>query len=163
MQALYSESSHQEVSSQLNRRLIVLGAVLAVLLGVFVYATAVRIEWLAIAAACAAGCFAVFYVELFCLPLSRYRRLIRSALHGRRHTISLEYVCTEPDESMVDGVRRRSLVFLGDPDKHGTREQMLYWDAELPLPSLQPGQQVSLEYTDRSITGITPEAVSSRP
>ena len=52
---------------------------------------------------------------------------------------------------MVDGVSYRSLVFLGDPDKHGTRERMFYWDSELPLPDFRPGQAVTIRYTGKMI------------
>ena len=154
MQNLYSEESFLSVSRQLKRRLILLYAAVAVLLGVFVFAMAVRIEWLAIVSVCLAGCFAVFCADLFCAPLARYRRLVRSALSGRHHEKDLEYARTEPDRSMVDGVACSSLIFLGDPDKHGSREMLLYWDRELPMPELQPGTVYTVKYTGKNIIGI---------
>ncbi len=161
MQALYSDQSYLTVHQQLRRRLAVLAVVSVLLLAVFVYAAVIRTEWLAMAAACVLGFFAIFFAEMFCLPLARYRRLIRTALHGRSHTRTMEFVRAEPDLSSVDGVSCRSLIFLGDPDKHGTREQMLYWDAEIPLPALTPGQEVTLQYTDRTIIALQTEAPSS--
>ena len=66
MQNLYSDQTFLAVDRQLKRRLVLLSAVLAVLLGVFVWAMVARIEWLAAVSACVAGCFAVFYADLFC-------------------------------------------------------------------------------------------------
>ena len=162
MQALYSDQSYLDVHQKLHRRLAVLYTVLSLLLAVFIFAMVTRTEWLAMVSLCVAGCFAVFFAEMFCIPLVRYRRLIRSALHGRSHTRTMEFVRVEPDVSSVDGIPCRSLIFLGEPDKHGTREQMLYWDAELPLPDVQPGQEITLQYTDRMIIGVLPEDPASR-
>ena len=53
----------------------------------------------------------------------------------------------------MDGVACRSLIFLGQADKHGTREQRFYWDEEIPLPAFNPGDQVTLKYTGRTIIG----------
>ena len=163
MQLFYSEQSLNDINLQVRKRLTVLFAVLAVLLAVFVWAMIARVEWAAMAAASAAGCFAIFYGELFCAPLFRYRRLLNSALTGRSHTKALEYARTEPDISSVDGIDCRSVIFLGDPDKHGSREMLLYWDKEIPLPALEPGTVYTVAYTGRNIIGLQPEALSSRP
>ncbi len=154
MQNLYSDQSYLSIDRQLKRRLVLLFAVLAVLLGIFVWAMTARIQWLAIVSASLAGCFAVFFADLFCAPLVRYRRLVRSALNGRSHEKDLEYVRTEPDRSVVDGVACSSLIFLGDPDKHGSREMLLYWDRELPAPDLEPGTVYTVSFTGRNIIGI---------
>ena len=153
MQNLYSDESYVSIDRQLKRRLVLLFAVLAVLLGVFFWAMIARIEWLAVLSACLAGCFGIFFADLFCAPLVRYRRLVRSALSGRNHEKTMEFVRTEPERSMVDGVACSSLIFLGDPDKHGTREQRFYWDEEIPLPAFVPGDRITLKYTGRNIIG----------
>ena len=126
MQNLYSDQSYHTVDRQLKRRLVLLFAVLAVLLGIFVWAMIARIQGLA----------------------------IRSALNGRNHEKAMEYVRTEPDRSVVDGVACSSMIFLGDPDKHGSREMLLYWDRELPVPDLEPGTVYTVKYTGRNIIGI---------
>ena len=153
MQELYSEKDLQRLSSQLKKRYLLLGGLLAVLLAAFVVSMIVRIEWLSIALFILAGAAAVFAIELFCLPLHRYRKLIQSALTGRTHTETLEYKETEAETSLVDGVLCRGLIFLGNPDKHGTREQRFYWDKEIPLPAFTPGESVTLKYTGRNIIG----------
>ena len=159
MQALYSEQSLSNISRQLNRRLAVLYLVLGAILAVFIWAVITRTEWAAIVAACIGGCFAVFWVDMFCMPIIRYRRLVRAALTGRHHRQTLEYTRTEPDTSVVDGVPCLSLIFLGDPDKHGSREMLLYWDKEIPLPELESGSEVTVEYTGKNIIGIETAAL----
>ena len=157
MQTFYTDQSCSDIQRQLHRRLIVLHTVLAVLLGVFLWAMITRIEWLAIVSACLAGCFAIFFVDIFCMPLVRYRRLVRSALSGRDHDKTMEFLRVETDPSVVDGVACRGLIFLGDPDKYGSREMLLYWDQELPLPALESGRVYTVRYTGKNIIGIQSE------
>ncbi len=158
MQTFYTDQSYNDINRQLHRRLFILYAVLAVLLGLFLWAMITRIEWLAMVSASLAGCFAIFFVDLFCMPLVRYRRLVRSALSGRSHDRAIEFVRTETDPSVVDGVTCRGLIFLGDPDKHGSREMLLYWDEELPLRALESGKTYTIRYTGKNIIGIQSEA-----
>ena len=164
MQTCYSDESYAAIDRQLKRRLVLLFAVTAVLLVVFIWAMIARIEWLAMASATLAGCFAVFFADLFCAPLLHYRRLVRTALSGRSHNKTLEFCRQEPDRSVVDGVSCISLIFLGDPDKHGSRELLLYWDQELPLPELVPGLEYAVRYTGKNIIGIqSPSALQADP
>ena len=153
MKDLYSEKDVEEISSQLKKRYTLLGIALAVLLAALIVSVIVRVEWLSIALFILLFATAVFVIEMFCLPLHRYKKLLVSALTGRTHTEVLEYQKTEDETSVVDGVRCCGLIFLGSPDKHGTREQRFYWDRELPLPAFKPGDQVNLKYTGRNIIG----------
>ena len=153
MQDLYSEKDSEQISSQLKKRYILLGCILAVILAGFVVSMIIRVEWLSVVMFILFLAVAVFVIEMFCIPLHRYKKLIVSALHGRAHSETLEYEKAEDDTSVVDGVLCRGLLFLGSPDKHGTREQRFYWDEEIPLPAFVPGSQVTLKYTGRNITG----------
>jgi hypothetical protein len=154
MKLLYTEETYTAIDSQLKRRLALFFAILLVLIGLFIRAMAARIQWAAMVFACLAGCFGIFYLNLFCTPLMRYRRMVRGALSGRSHEKVMEFVRMEPDRTAVDGVACHSLIFLGDADKHGDRETMMYWDSELPMPELEPGVSYHVRYTGRNIIGI---------
>ena len=153
MQDLYSEKDYFLLSAQLKKRYLLLACVMAAILAVFIVSMDIRTEWLSIVTLILFFSAAVFGIEMFCLPIHRYRKLIASALSGRTHTETLEYEKAEAETSVVDGVTCRGLVFLGSPDKHGTREQRFYWDEELPLPAFTPGDQITLKYTGRNIIG----------
>ena len=153
MHDLYSEKDLQELSGQLKKRYLAIGCFLAVILAVFVVSMIIRAEWLSIASFIIFFAGAVFAVDLFCLPLRRYKSLITSALTGRTHTEEMVYEKTEDDTSVVDGVPCLGMIFLGAPDKHGVREQRFYWDRELPRPAFTAGDQVTLKYTGRNIIG----------
>ena len=153
MRDLYSEKDLQQILAQLKKRYTVLFVVLAVLLGLFIYSMIIRVEWMSVILFALCGIIAVFVIDLFCIPLHRYKKLLVSALSGRTHTDSLIYDHQESESSLVDGVHCLGLIFLGEPDKHGTREQRFYWDQEIPLPAFQPGSQVTLKYTGKNIIG----------
>jgi len=153
MQELYSEKKLQQISVQLKKRYWVLGVIMALFLAGFVVSLVLRMEWLSMVSFVLFFAAAVFVIEMFCLPLHRYKKLILSALTGRNHTEKMEYEKAEADTSVIDGVVCRGLIFLGSPDKHGTREQRFYWDREIPLPAFQSGSQVTLKYTGKNIIG----------
>lgn len=153
MQDLYTDKDYAEISAQLKKRYLLLGIACAVLLTVFIWFMIARYEVPAVIALFLLCAVAIFVIDLLCLPLHRYRKLLAAALTGRTHTETLEFDHLEKEISVVDGVRCRSMIFLGAPDKHGDREQRFYWDMERPLPGFRPGQQVTLKYTGRNIIG----------
>ena len=153
MKDLYTDKDLLAISAQLKKRYILLGCGLAVFLALFIFSMVIRLEWLSMVSVFLFCSLAVFVIEMFCLPLHRYKKLINAALTGRSHVETLEYKETEAETSVVDGVTCLGLIFLGAPDKHGTREQRFYWDREIPLPAFNPGDQVTLKYTGRNIIG----------
>ena len=154
MKELYSAEMLESLDGKLKKRWILTGVVSALLLVAFVWSVVIRVEWLSILLLALLGVFLIFFIEMFCRPLLNYRKLVVSALSGRSHDREMEYVRTEPDVSSVDGVSCLSLIFLGDADKHGSREQLLYWDEEIPLPALQEGQSYTVRFTGRNIIAI---------
>ena len=155
MRELYTDETLSGISAQLKKRLTLIIVIAAVFAVVGILSFIPRVQWLTVAAFIIAGVILIFGVELFCLPLHRYRKLLQSALYGRTHTGDFVFDHLEPDESLVDGVPCLSMVFLGDPDKHGTRDQMFYWDREVPLPDFAQGQTVTLHYTGKNIIGFS--------
>ena len=154
MKELYSAEMLASLNGKLKKRWILVGIISALLLAGFVWSVAIRVEWLSIALLALLGVFLIFFIEMFCRPLLDYRKLVVTALSGRSHDRVMEYVRTEPDTSSVDGVSCISLIFLGDADKHGSREQLLSWDEEIPLPALQEGQSYTVRFTGRNIIAI---------
>ncbi len=153
MKDLYSENDLLSLSSQLKKRYTLMGVILAVILGLFIYSMIIRVEWLSVVLFAFFCAFAVFFIELFCLPLHRYKKLVQSALKGRTHTETLFFDHEEAEPSLVDGVLCTGLILLGEPDKHGIREQRYYWDKELPLPAFNSGDQLTIKYTGKNIIG----------
>ena len=155
MKDLYTAEMLESLNRKLKKRWILAGIISALLLAGFVWSVAVRVEWLSVVLSVLLSVFLIFFIEMFCRPLLDYRKLVVSALAGRSHDRDMEYVRTEPDSSSVDGISCRSLIFLGDPDKHGSREMLLYWDEEIPLPALQEGKTYTVRFTGRNIIAIS--------
>ena len=153
MKDLYTDKDLLAISGQLKKRYLLLGCGLAVILVLIVWSSLIRMEWLTVVSVFLFFAVSVFVIEMFCLPLHRYKKLITAALTGRTHDETLEYKETEPETSVIDGVTCLGLIFLGTADKHGIREQRFYWDQEIPLPAFSVGDQVTLRYTGRNIIG----------
>ncbi len=159
MQSLYSEQKWNDIRAQLNRRQAVLLGIMIALLGGIVWFLAtenhkdhrpeIQVTLLVILL-CAS---VIFFYDVFLRPLRAYARHVDSSLHGRAHEVTVVFDHVNEEESLVDGVSYRDLIFLGEADKHGDRERMFYWDSELPLPSFSRGQEVTLRYFDKFITG----------
>ena len=86
-------------------------------------------------------------------PLRSYAKHVDSALHGRSHESTMVFDRVGSEDSVIDGLTFRDLIFLGEADKHGERERMFYWDMEIPLPDFRKGQELRLTYYDRFLTG----------
>lgn len=154
MTLLYTEQDLQEIQGQEKRRLTavipfwILFTVLTVISMIF------RLEWLTMVSLCLLAATTIFWLDFIFLPLKRYERHLRSALHGKRfHDEHYTFSAIEPDLSVVDGVTYRSIIVLGDADRHGIRERMYYWDKEKEIPDFQEGSDITLRYYDKMIIG----------
>ena len=158
MQSLYTEQNLADLKKQIRKRLILLFILLAAAL-ILTASTLLmddhrenRPEIYTTLAVVLSGCAVIFIYDLLIHPLRAYARHIDTSLHGRSHEITVVFDHLNAEDSVVEGVTFRDLIFLGEPDKHGTRERMFYWDLELPLPEFTQGQQITLRYYDRFIT-----------
>ena len=159
MHSLYSEENLRGLRRQIrSRRLVLLGIFLVGAAGILLlllqdnhktYRPELAVTLLLILT----GAGMIFFYDLMIHPLQAYARHLETALHGRTHETRVVFDHLNEEESLVEGVVYRDLIFLGDADKHGDRERMFYWDRELPLPAFAAGQEVHLKYYDRFITG----------
>ena len=159
MHMLYQEEDLSRLKSQVRGRKLVLGCILlltAVLVGVTLVLDDHKLnrpQWLTVLALALPGCTAIFYAEMMLRPLLAYQRHMTDSLYGRAREVRVAFDHAGENKSVVDGVLFRELLFLGEADKHGDRDRLFYWDAELPLPDFAPGEEITLRYYDRFITG----------
>ena len=159
MQALYQEKDYTALNAQIRRRQRALVLIALLVLAAVGLTLALddhkehRPELLTTLLVIFGGGAMIFFWDLMIRPLRCYARHMHASLHGRSHEETAVFERFGEEVSLVDGVRFRDLIFLGSPDKHGDRERLYYWDAELPLPDFQPGQSFRLTYYDRFLTG----------
>ena len=158
MQSLYTEKNLADLKNQIRKRRLIFFALLAAAAGLIVWTLLLdnhrenRPVVLTTLILVASGCGLIFFYDLLIHPLRAYERHLISSLHGRFHEVTVVFDHLNEEETMIDGLTYRDLIFLGEPDKHGDRERLFYWDAEIPLPSFASGQEVTLQYFDRFIT-----------
>ena len=151
MTQLYSREKLEAVTGQLKRRGIVLAVISGVLLAAVIWSFVIRAEWLSMVAVILIGIVLIFGWDVLCKPLYLYAKMVRNALEGRSHEAELVFSHVEPETSLVDGVACHSLVFEGEAEKHGIKEQMYYWDKEIPLPDFREGESVKIRYSGKII------------
>lgn len=159
MHTLYTEQDLLSLKKQLRKREAAAFAVLT-LFAAGVIATLIidnhrenRPELLTTLLVILAGASFIFLWEMLVRPLISYERHMEQALFGRTHEISLVFDRFGEEDSLIDRISYRDLYFLGEPDKHGERTQMYYWDLSRPLPGFKPDQEIIISYFDRYITG----------
>ena len=159
MHLLYNEENYSDLRKQIGKRERLLLLLFLLLFAVIIVVLMTddhkenRPELLITLLVIFCGGIIVFFWDLTIRPLRSYAKHMDSALHGRSHEIVAVFSRVGPEDSVIDGLTFRDLIFLGEADKHGDRERMLYWDTELPLPSFTAGQEIRLTYYDRFLTG----------
>lgn len=159
MLPLYNDISLDKLQQQIRRRSLVFLLILTAGLALIIITLILddhrenRPQVWTVLAVIVTGSALIFFDDLMIRPLRAYRRHLDSSLHGRNHEITVIFDHVNHDSSVVDGVVYRDLIFLGEADRHGDRERLFYWDQEVPLPSFAKGQEVTLRYYDRFITG----------
>ncbi|MBR2822490.1 MAG: hypothetical protein IKE24_02250 [Clostridia bacterium] len=159
MHTMYNEGMFARLSGQVKKRQVLVFAVAALFLAAAVFTLILddhkenRPILATTLLVIAGGSVFIFFWDLTVRPLRCYARHMDAALHGRTHQVLAVFDRVGADDSMVDGILFRDLVFLGEADKHGVRDRMFYWDRELPLPDFRPGQEVMITYYDRFMTG----------
>ncbi len=159
MHTLYTEQDLASLKKRLRKREALTFAVLALFVA-GVIATLIldnhrenRPELLTTLLVIFAGASFIFLWEMLVRPLLSYERHLEQALFGRTHEIPLVFDRFGEEDSLIDRISYRDVYFLGEPDKHGERSQMLYWDLARTLPDFKPGQELIISYFDRYITG----------
>ena len=159
MQVLYTENDLQSIKAQLKKRKIVLLLISVVFLALVVYTLVIddhkenRPEVWTTVFVMLWGFSFIFFWDMFCQPLRKYIQHLEYSLHGRSHEVEVEFSHWDAEDSVVEGVRFRDAIFLGEANKHGERDRMFYWDIEKPLPTFSQGDSVLVQYYDRFITG----------
>lgn len=141
------------IRAQKKRRLLAVLPFLLVMLAAGVTGFCIRSEWLAIAGFCLFAAIFIFWLNFLYKPICSYEKLICSALSGRYHDTECLFSGIEPHSSLIDGISFRSVVVLGNADKHGIREHQYYLDALKDFPELAPETVITLRYNDRNIIG----------
>lgn len=111
------------------------------------------LKLLASVACILALCILIFGLSFFVRPIRSYRNHVQTALFGRAREATHCFLHLEPDLSVIDGITFRSLVFEGEPDRHGIAEHMYYWDVLKEIPDFAEGEAVTIRFYDRFITG----------
>jgi len=155
---LYTEQHLDNIHAQGNRywKLTMIPGL--VLVALIVYSMVIRNQSMTTIAVIVLGAMLIFVHGMIIKPLRCYENHLYNALHGRLHTMEATYVDTEPDISVVDGVRYYAMTFMSHDEYTGKEvERLMYFDALQPLPEFKKDAKVTLTYYDRQIAAYSIE------
>ena len=162
MNALYTEEDLTNVRGQLRRRMIFLAAALILGAGLTAWTLILdnhkdyRPEILTTLAVILTGSAGIFIWDMLISPIRAYARHVEASLHGRTHEVTAAFDHEKEETSEVDGVSFRELIFVEGEDRTGDMQRVFYWDREKPMPDFAKGQEVVIQYYDRTVTGWSP-------
>ena len=122
------------------------------LLGVavsFVY----RIEWLTILLSFLLGAALVFSLNLYVLPVRRYREYLNMALTGKTRRSVAAFKSFSDQIAVREGVRFYPVIMhVGNP-RFEMDERQFFWDINLPRPEWKEGDKIALLSHEKLIVG----------
>ena len=151
---MYQEAEMAAVNAQLRRRWILFLIPCLALLACQIFGIIHRNQILTSFAGAVLLAVFLFVFEMLILPLYRYRHFLHEMLYGPRHDIEGDYLSTESDDSVIEGVTFRGLHFTCLDDNQDPYDRLFYLDRTKPLPQLNEGQHVTVTFHDRQIVAI---------
>jgi hypothetical protein len=153
---MYHQSDIADIQKQLRRRILAWLMPGVVLLCLVVFCFIKRVEWLTAALFALLGCLAVFAMHLYILPLARYRRFLELAVHGRQRHSVLLFKSFDDQAVVREGVRFYPLLFSAGSPGEAMDDRLIYWDANLPPPTWNPGDKLAIFSHEKALTSWTP-------
>lgn len=149
---MYTDADLGHVNEQKNRRLVAAFAVLALAICVLIAGLISRIAPLATFGTAGFCCLFYAVLELKAMPYVRYARFLRDVDEGLSHAMDAEYVSTSTEPRMNNGVLFYDFFVRVGPEDED--ERLFYFDADKPLPSIQPGQALHITSFGNYVTGL---------
>lgn len=150
---MYSQEDYLAVGRQLRKRRLVCALPLVLLLAAIVLSFLQRIEWLSAALLALLAVSALFCHQLFILPVKRYQAFLQLALHGRNRKDMVRFDNISLQAVVREGLRCYPATMRADSQNEELDERTYYWDANLPFPDWQQGQEICLMSHEKLITG----------
>ena len=149
--ALYTEQDFSHIKNQKKNRLLLLWLPVLPLLAALIYSLVIRQEWLTVALTILTGCYLLFTHGLLVAPVIAYYQHMDQVMHGRTRTITGAF--KEMDETPVlrEGVRYYAMLLNVGRMEEEEDDRLFYYDANLPRPDWQKGDQLTLTYHDKAV------------
>ena len=153
---MYTQADIRDVQSQKYRRVIAWLVPEAMLAGLVIFSFARRAQWLTYLSFALLGFLVLFSLSLYILPVAHYQAHVERAVMGLRRQSVLAFKSVDEQPVLREGVAFKPLLFTAGHPQNTMDDRQLYWDANLPLPSWQPGVKLIVHSHEKAITGYAP-------
>ena len=149
---MYSEKDFAEISAKIKKNVIVLSIVTAILLGAFVAALIIGIEWLAMLMGPVLFVAVAYGFTAYIIPNARYRRFLKDMKEGLSREMRGSVVEISETEEEQDGVRVLHVrIHLADEDD----ERFVYLNVSKKDLFAKVGDSVAMTCYGRHIRSWT--------
>jgi len=147
---LYREEDFNATKRMTLLRFAVLAVILAATIALLVLFLNVWRNEIAATLVCVLGASAMyFYLSMKILPWVHYWHYQADMRRGRTHEMDCRFVSFSDAERISDGVAFHDFIVTLEGDdqpqteeEEADRQRLLLWDADKPMPALQPGQRL---------------------
>lgn len=141
---MYKQEDLLDIQKQIKHRTLLWLIPEFLMLALVTFAFVRRVEWLTALLFSGFLFVLIFSLNLLILPVKRYRDWITLALHGKTSQGSGFFQKVEPETIKLDGVQFRRVIFTVKDPTSDTDERQYYYDANLPLPDWQEGEEIRI-------------------
>lgn len=145
---MYSEKDMAQINGKLKKNIIVLSIVTIIVLGGFIAALILGIEWLAMIMGPVTFMAVAYGFTAYIIPNARYRRFLKDVREGLSREMRGSVVEISGEEEEQDGVRVLPVrIHLADEDD----ERFVYLNASKKDQFAKEGDSVSMQCYGRHI------------
>lgn len=148
---MYTQQDMTDIRQRIGKYSLILAAVLAALIAVYVVCMIVRVQWLAMVDAAAIFAAVCFMWCMYLYPCIRYRGFLRDMDTGLVREMEGSIVAVSDQEDLQDGVRVLPVrIFLNDEQD----ERIVYLNASKTAGFPAVGSEVKLSCFGRHIREV---------
>ncbi len=143
----YNQGDYDVLKREINKKLLVFGLVVAAYLTGVSMLFSMRLQFACMSFTFVAGSIIIFFAYIYLVPPLKYRKFLKEMHSGQQRESLGEFVRIEEDETFREGVSFYPFITVDDEGF----EHRFYWDAQKPLPQIEPGAKVNVTTYGQSI------------
>lgn len=149
---MYTDADLARADKTKSQRLGVAFSMLGVGLCLMIVGLIIRVELLSTIGLAAFGCIFYAVLELFAMPYVRYSRFLHDIQNGLSRETDAEFVSASSQPRLNSGVMFYDFIVQVGSDEMD--ERLFYFDADKPLPAIEPGRPLHITSFGNFITNI---------
>lgn len=143
----YNRSDFSALKSEINKKLLIFGLITAAYLTGGWKLFSMRLQFACMSYSFIVGSIIIFFAYIYLMPPLKYRKFLKEMHNGQQRENLGEFLRIEEDQAVREGLAFYPFITM---DEDGF-EHRYYWDAQKPLPQIEPGAKLKITTYGQSI------------